>query len=212
MKLLHIDSSVLGAMSASRQLTTKIRAKIVTANPGIDVEYLDLAADPPGHLNADSLGFAAGQSAELSSVQRRENATSEALVSQFLSADLIIVGAPLYNFNVPSQLKAWIDRIAQAGRTFKYTDRGAVGLATGKTVFIASSRGGVYSTSEAARAMEHQESYLQVMFGFLGITDIRIVRAEGLAMGDAVRAEAMRAASAEINALNVVSADESLVS
>ena len=94
-------------------------------------------------------------------MQKRENALSEALVTQFLAADVIVVGAPMYNFAIPSQLKAWIDRIAQAGRTFKYTDKGPVGLASGKTVIVASSRGGVYSTSEGGRAMEHQESYLQ---------------------------------------------------
>jgi FMN-dependent NADH-azoreductase len=99
---------------------------------------------------------------------------------------------------IPSQLKAWIDRMAQAGRTFKYTDKGPVGLATGKTVIVASSRGGVYSTSEGGRAMEHQESYLQTVFGFFGITDVRFVRAEGVAMGDAARASALSAAQQHI--------------
>ncbi|MGH8431259.1 MAG: FMN-dependent NADH-azoreductase, partial [Solimonas sp.] len=108
---------------------------------------------------------------------------------------------PMYNFAVPSQLKAWIDRIAQAGRTFTYTDKGPVGLATGKTVIVASTRGGVYSTSEGGRAMEHQESYLQTVFGFLGISDVRFVRAEGVAMGDAKKAEALTAANTEILAL-----------
>ena len=98
---------------------------------------------------------------------------------------MIVIGAPLHNLSVPSQLNAWIDRIAQLGRTFMYTDKGAVGPATSKTVIAASARGGVYSTSEAARAMKHQESYLQTVFGVLGITDVRFVRAEGLAMGEA---------------------------
>ena len=128
-------------------------------------------------------------------MQKRENAVSEALVSQFLAADVIVIGAPLYNFSIPSQLKSWIDRIAQAGRTFTYTDKGPKGLAGGKTVIVASTRGGVYSTSEGGRAMEHQESYLQTVFGFLGITDVRFVRAEGLAMGDAVKAQALAAAA-----------------
>ena len=112
-------------------------------------------------------------------------------MSQFLAADVIVVGAPLYNFSIPSQLKAWIDRLAQAGRTFKYTDKGPVGLAGGKTVIVASTRGGIYSTSEGGQAMEHQESYLKVVFGFFGITDVRFVRAEGLAMGDAPKAAAL---------------------
>ena len=108
--------------------------------------------------------------------------------------DVIVIGAPLYNFTIPTQLKAWIDRIAQAGRTFKYTEAGAVGLAGGKTVIIALSRGGVYSTSDAGRAMEHQESYLQTIFGFFGITDIRIVRAEGMNLGGDTREQAMASA------------------
>ena len=111
---------------------------------------------------------------------------------------MIVVGAPLYNFTIPTQLKAWIDRLAQAGRTFKYTEQGAVGLATGKTVIVASSRGGVYSTSDGGRAMEHQESYLKVVFGFFGITDVRFVCAEGVALGEAPRAEALNSARLEI--------------
>jgi FMN-dependent NADH-azoreductase len=133
---------------------------------------------------------------------------SEALVSQFLAADVIVVGAPLYNFSIPSQLKAWIDRIAQAGRTFKYTDKGPVGLAGGKTVIVASTRGGVYSTSDAGNAMEHQESYLKTVFGFFGISDVRFVRAEGLAMGDAPKAQALAAAQAEILAHAGAAANE----
>ena len=100
--------------------------------------------------------------------------------------------------NTPSQLKAWIDRVAQVGRTFKYTETGPKGLAGGKTVIVASTRGGVYSTSEGGRAMEHQESYLQTVFGFFGITDVRFVRAEGVAMGDAKKAEAMTEAANSI--------------
>src|SRR5690606_38641986 len=123
----------------------------------IEIDYLDLAVAPPNHLDANSLGFRLPPTAEISEVQRRENEVSERLVSQFLAADVIVVGAPLYNFSIPSQLKAWIDRIAQAGRTFKYTDQGAVGLAGGKTVIVVSSRGGIYSTTDGGRAAEHQE-------------------------------------------------------
>jgi len=130
-------------------------------------------------------------------VQKRENAISEALVSQFLAADVVVIGAPLYNFSIPTQLKAWIDRVAQVGRTFKYTEKGPIGLAGGKTVIVASTRGGVYSTSDAGNAMEHQESFLKTVFGFLGVTDVRFVRAEGLAMGEAAKAAALAAAQAD---------------
>ncbi len=197
MKLLHVDSSVTGDQSVSRELTARTVAAWVAAHPGTQVERLDLAADVVPHLSADALGFRTGQAAA-TDVQRRENALSEALVSQFLAADVIVIGAPLYNFTVPTQLKAWIDRLAQAGRTFKYTDKGAVGLAGGKTVIVALSRGGVYSTSEGGRAMEHQESYLQTIFGFMGITDVRFVRAEGVGLGPEAKAKAMETAEGDI--------------
>jgi len=196
--LLHIDSSVLGNNSVSRALTASIVAQWQASHPGTTVEYLDLALSAPSHLSADSLGFRLPQGANLSEVQVRENAVSEALVTQFLAADVVVVGAPLYNLSIPSQLKAWIDRVAQVGRTFKYTDKGPQGLAGGKTVIVASTRGGMYSTSECGRAMEHQESYLQAMFGFLCIKDVRFVRAEGLAMGDANKQQAMAQAKEAI--------------
>ena len=195
MKLLHIDSSILSAHSVSRQLTKDTVAQWVSNHPDTTVDYLDLAVDTPSHLSADSLGFRAPAGAEQTDVQKRENAISEALVTQFLAADVIVVGAPLYNFSIPSQLKSWIDRIAQVGRTFTYTETGPKGLAGGKTVIVASTRGGVYSTNDWGRAAEHQESYLQTVFGFLGITDVRFVRAEGVAMGDAKKAEALAEAA-----------------
>ena len=124
------------------------------------------------------------------------------------AADVIVIGAPLYNFSIPSQLKAWIDRVAQAGRTFTYTEKGPQGLAGGKTVIVASTRGGVYSTTDGGRAMEHQESYLQTVFSFFGIADVRFVRAEGLAMGAAPKAAALAAAELEIKALTGVAANQ----
>ena len=212
MKLLHIDSSVLGTHSVSRQLTQNIAAQWQASHPATVVEYLDLAADAPSHLSAESLGFRLPpQTAGLTEAQQRENAISEALVTQFLAADVIVIGAPLYNFSIPSQLKAWIDRIAQAGRTFSYTDKGPVGLAGGKTVIVASTRGGVYSTSDAGRAMEHQESYLQTVFGFLGISDVRFVRAEGVAMGETQKSEALSAAGVEIKRLVAEAANQGKV-
>jgi len=198
MKLLHIDSSILSANSTSRLLTAEIVAAWKAAHPDTTVEYLDLAANAPSHFGADALGIKTGVQAQPTEAQQRENALSEQLVSQFLASDVIVVGAPLYNFSVPTQLKAWIDRLAQIGRTFKYTDKGPVGLAGGKTVIVASTRGGIYSTSEGGQAMEHQESYLKVIFGFFGITDVRFVRAEGVAMGDEARGKALAAARADI--------------
>ena len=198
-QLLHIDSSILGTNSVSRQLTAQIVASWRAANPATEVSYLDLAVDTPGHFSADAMGFRLPPSSDaLSDVQKNENALSEALVAQFLAADVLVIGAPLYNFSIPTQLKAWIDRIAQVGRTFKYTEKGPVGLAGGKTVIVASTRGGLYSTSDAGTAMEHQESYLKTVFGFFGVTDVRIVRAEGLAMGEAAKSAALASAGLDI--------------
>lgn len=198
MKLLHIDSSILSNYSVSRQLSAEIVAEWRKSHPETTVDYLDLAVDAPGHFTADALAIKGVAQTEPTPAQQHENALSERLVSQFLAADVVVVGAPFYNFSIPTQLKAWIDRLAQPGRTFKYTEAGVVGLAGAKTVIVASSRGGVYSTSEAGKAMDHQESYLKAVFGFFGITDLRIVRAEGLAMGDDSKAAALVAARADI--------------
>ena len=198
MQLLHIDSAITGANSVSRQLTAQIVAAWQAQHPGTEVSYLDLVANAPAHFTSDAMAPRTGQTADLSAAQQRENAVSEALVSQFLAADVVVIGAPFYNFSIPSQLKAWIDRIAQPGRTFQYTANGPEGLTKGKTVIIASSRGGVYSTSEGGRAMEHQESYLQTVLGFFGVTDVRFVRAEGVAMGEATKAAALASAAQSI--------------
>ena len=198
MQLLHIDSAITGAHSVSRQLTAQTVAAWQAQHPGTQVSYLDLVANAPAHFTSDAMAPRTGQTADLSEAQQRENAVSEQLVSQFLAADVVVIGAPFYNFSIPSQLKAWIDRIAQPGRTFRYTANGPEGLATGKTVIVASSRGGVYSTSEGGRAMEHQESYLQTVLGFFGVTDVRFVRAEGVAMGDQAKAAALASAAQSI--------------
>jgi len=198
MQLLHIDSAITGSNSVSRQLTAQVVAAWTAAHPGTQVDYLDLVANAPAHFTMEAMAPRTGQTEGLSEVQVRENAVSEQLVSQFLAADVVVIGAPFYNFSIPSQLKAWIDRLAQPGRTFRYTANGPEGLAKGKTVFIASSRGGVYSTSDAGRAMDHQESYLQTVLGFFGVTDVRIVRAEGVAMGEEAKTQALQAAQQDI--------------
>ena len=184
-----------------------------TENPmGTDgFEFVEFTAPDAEALSKvfESLGFRLGLNAEgLTDVQRNENAISEKLVSQFLAADVIVVGAPMYNFSIPSQLKAWIDRVAQAGRTFTYTEKGPQGLAAGKTVIVASSRGGMYSTNPALAALDHQESYLKTVFGFFGITDIRFVRAEGVAMGDAAKAKAFAAADEVISGISALENEE----
>ena len=185
MKLLHIDSSILGQGSASRALTRAIVERWAAASPGIEVTYRDLATHPLPHLSAGA-------------VQRTdelEAARNEAVLREFLDTDVIVIGAPLYNFSVPSQLKAWIDRISVAGRTFRYTSQGPEGLAGGKRVIIAVTRGGVYAPEAHA---EFAESYLKFLFGFLGVRDVSVVRAEGLALSAGQRTAALEAALATI--------------
>ncbi|MDR2327553.1 MAG: NAD(P)H-dependent oxidoreductase [Acidovorax sp.] len=201
MQLLHIDSSITGDNSASRKLTAQIVSAWKASHEGTQVDYLDLVTDAPNHFTAAAMAPRTGQTADLSPEQVAENAVSERLVQQFLAADVVVIGAPFYNFTIPSQLKAWIDRLAQPGRTFRYTAAGPEGLAKGKTVIIASTRGGIYSTSAAAEAMEHQESYLKVVLGFFGITDVRFVRAEGLGMGPDAVAAAFASAAKDVQAV-----------
>lgn len=205
--LLHIDSAITGDASFSRRLSQRIVNHFQRNQPDLKVEYLDLAQNAPSHLSMESLGLRLGlEDEKLTDAQRRENQITTQLLQQFLNADIIVIGAPMYNFTIPSQLKAWIDRIAQAGHTFKYTENGPVGLAGGKQVVIASSRGGAYSTSEQGQAMEHQESFLKVIFGFFGITDVRFVRAEGVNMGDAAIEQAMNEANRSIEELTPLAA------
>lgn len=203
MQLLHIDSSITGDNSASRKLTAQIVSAWKSSHPDTQVDYLDLVADAPNHFTAAAMAPRSGQTADLSVEQVAENAVSERLVQQFLAADVVVIGAPFYNFTIPSQLKAWIDRLAQPGRTFRYTAEGPEGLAKGKTVIVASTRGGIYSTSTTAEAMEHQESYLKVVLGFFGITDVRFVRAEGLAMGPDAAAAAFSSAAKDVEAMTI---------
>jgi FMN-dependent NADH-azoreductase len=160
----------------------------------------DLATDPVGHLSGLHLAAAQGTAPETEALQQ-DVAAGQAVMAEFLAADIIVLGAPMYNFSVPSQLKAWIDRIAVAGVTFRYGPNGAEGLAGGKKLIIASSRGGFYGAETPAAFLDHQESYLRGVFGFLGITDIGFIRAEGIALGAEQRQQALDSAEAEIKAL-----------
>ncbi|MBO9557050.1 MAG: FMN-dependent NADH-azoreductase [Caulobacter sp.] len=197
MKLLHIDSSILGAGSVSRTLSAAIVAAQTAQHPGLDIVYRDLAAQPLDHLTGAHL--AAGQGATPESAALADDiASGQAAIEEFLAADIVVIGAPMYNFSISSQLKAWIDRVAVAGRTFRYTAEGPEGLAGGKTVIIASSRGGYYGEGTPAAVMDHQETYLKGLFGFLGVTDIRFIRAEGVALGEEVRGKSLETAQGEI--------------
>jgi FMN-dependent NADH-azoreductase len=196
-KLLHIDSSILGDGSVSRVLSARLVAEARAQNPGLEVTYRDLAAQPIGHLSGAHLAAAQGVTPESAALQA-DLASGQSGLEEFLAADIVVVGAPMYNFSIPSQLKAWIDRLAVAGKTFRYSEKGAEGLAGGKKVYVASSRGGFYGPSTPIAFLDHQETYLKNIFGFFGITDVKFIRAEGVAMGQEQRAKAIDTATREI--------------
>jgi len=194
MKLLHLDSSALGGYSVSRQLTADIVAQLKSQAPDLDVQYRDLAAQPLPHWAP--VADASDPAAVLGNL----------MLEEFQAADIVVIGAPMYNFSISSQLKAWIDRVVVAGKTFQYTANGPQGLAGGKQVIIASSRGGSYHNGPYA-VMDFQESYLRSVLGFIGITQMEFVRAEGLAMGDEQKAQAMKSARASLAGLTTQLAD-----
>lgn len=186
MKLLHVDSSALGQYSVSRELSAAIVAGWKRHHPDLEVVYRDLAAEPLPHWSpvADATDPAA--------------AAGQAVLDEFLSADVVVIGAPMYNFSIPSSLKAWIDRVLVAGKTFRYTENGPEGLAGGRKVIIASSRGGFYGDDTGLSHMDFQEDYLRRVFGFMGVADLELVRAEGIGLGPEHRAKALTSAHATI--------------
>jgi FMN-dependent NADH-azoreductase len=200
MKLLHIDSSVLGTNSASRMLSTEIVVKQVALHPGIQVTHRDLASDAALHLSSAHLAAWQGGAVE-DALLNADLAKGGAFLDELQNADIIVIGAPMYNFSIPSQLKAWIDRVVVAGKTFRYGATGAEGLLKNKKVFIASSRGNVYAAGSPAAALEHHESYLLGVLAFIGLTDVSIVRAEGLAFGPEAKEAAMVKARENIAAM-----------
>jgi FMN-dependent NADH-azoreductase len=186
MRLLHIDSSALGAHSVSRELSAAIVDAWKRRVPGIEIVQRDLAAEPLPHWTpvADAADPAV--------------ALGQTVLDEFLAADVVVIGAPMYNFGVPSSLKAWIDRIMVAGKTFRYTADGPEGLAVGRKIVVASSRGGFYGEDSGRADFDFQEEYLRHVFAFLGIDDVEFVRAEGIGLGPEQRAKAIDEAHATI--------------
>lgn len=198
MQILHLDSSLQGDASASRELGRVIVNALRDAAPSAQVRYRDLAEEAIPHLTgAIAAGFRSVGGTHPTDVAA-EHARSAELVDEFLASEVIVIGAPMVNFSIASPLKAWIDRIAQPGRSFRYTAEGPVGLAGGRRVIVASTRGGFYSAG-AGSGMDFQESYLSAFFGFLGITDVRFVRAERLSKGAEIRADSMADAIAQVH-------------
>lgn len=199
MKLLHIDASILGGNSVSRQLSAAVVERLRKTTPDLAVTYRDLNATPLSHLSGEHLAAAHGATPETQAV-RDDIAASTAALDEFLAADVVVVGAPMYNFTIPSQLKAWIDRILVAGKTFKYSEKGVEGLAGGKRVIVAIARGGFYGAGAPAAAGEHLETYLRWVFGFIGITTPEFIAADGIQISPEQRekavAEGLQAAGA----------------
>ena len=177
MTILHLDASINGDNSASRELSRSIVEQIKGSNWGEQVVYRDLAANPLPHLTLDAFA-------------------DSSVLDEFFEADTIVIGAPMYNFTLPTQLKAWIDRIVIAGKTFQYGANGPEGLAKGKRVIIALTRGGFYNEGSPAAALEHLESYLRGVFNFIGI-EPEFVAADGLAIGPEQREQSLSQALGE---------------
>jgi FMN-dependent NADH-azoreductase len=203
MKLLQIDSSITGPNSVSRTLTAAIVERLGQSDPGLEIVRRDLITGAPDHatpanfpsshpisaLAGDAPEFAAGRAA------------SDTILNEFLDADIVVIGAPMYNFTIPSQLKAWIDRILVPGKTFAYGAEGVKGLAAGKKVIIAVSRGGFYGADQPMASFEYLETYLRSVFAFIGVTDPQFIIAEGVSVGPDVRQAALDKALAQTAAL-----------
>lgn len=194
MKILHIDSSILGDGSVTRQLSAELTAKLQSSNPSAEVAYRDVAAQPLNHLSGPEFMIRVGAPAELTPEIEDDIAIATTVLEEFLAADVVVIGSPMYNFSVSSQLKAWMDRVAVAGRTFRYTATGPEGLAGGKRVVVAVSRGGFYGPGTPAESFDFQERYLTAFFGFLGIQNVEFIRAEGIGKGADARAAAIAGA------------------
>ena len=177
MTVLHIDASINGENSASRAISRSIVDQLTIERGGADVAYRDLAAEPLPHLTLDAFA-------------------DSSVLDEFLAADTVVIGAPMYNFTLPTQLKAWIDRIVIAGRTSRYTENGPVGLIGGKRVIVALARGGFYDEGSPASALEHLETYLRGIFNFIGI-EPEFVAADGLAVSPEQRQESIGRALGE---------------
>jgi FMN-dependent NADH-azoreductase len=200
MKLLHIDSSVLGPHSISRQVSAAIVNRLRNTQPNTEVLYRDLATTALAHLTGSHL--AASQGAAPDAAIQNDLATGQTLLDEFLAAGIVVIGAPMYNFTIPSQLKAWIDRILVAGKTFKYSANGVEGLASNKRVIVAVSRGGFYAPDTPAAAGEHLETYLRWVFGFIGIANPGFIVADGIQIGPEYREKGLESALRAANNLH----------
>jgi FMN-dependent NADH-azoreductase len=199
MKILHLDSSITGPHSVSRTLTSEIVAAQMARNPGAEIVYHDLASEPAMHLSPAHLAaFQGGVVA--SEALGNDLALGGKYLDELIGADVIVVGVPMYNHGIPTQLKAWIDRVVVAGKTFRYTANGPEGLLpAGKKAILATSSGGFYSGESPAKFLEHTESYLRGVLSLIGIKDVTVFRAEGIGLGPEARTRAVDGALGAID-------------
>ncbi len=193
MKLLHIDSSILGEQSVSRMLSKAAVERLKGLEPSMEIIYRDLVTNPLPHLIGRHLARVADVIDDVT--------LGERALEEFIDADVIVIGVPLYNLSVSSQLKAWIDRIVVPGRTFRYTSHGPEGLAHDKRVILAMARGGHYRQGNGLATYEHAEAYLRSIFAFIGVTRLDVIAADGLAVDDTQKELSIREALKSISAL-----------
>lgn len=198
MNILHLDSGLFAGQSLSRALAAKLVQRLQAVHPGSTLVYRDLAQQAPAHLDATILLASGKAEAERSASEQEQVRLTQTLLDELVAADVIVIGAPMYNFGMPSTLKAWFDHVLRAGITFRYSEAGPEGLLKGKRAIVVESRGGLYSEGPA-QAMDSQEPHLRTLLRFMGITDVEFVRAEKLGFGPEAREHAIVAARAELD-------------
>lgn len=193
--ILVLNSSAAGEASVSRLLVADAVAELTERLPGAQVVFRDLAADPIPHLLPSTINGVRGQPTSPAELEAR--ALSDKLIAELHAADVIVIGAPMYNFSVPTTLRTWFDHVLRAGETFSYSEAGPKGLLTGKRVIVVESRGGLYSEGPAM-SVDFQEPYLRHLLGFVGLTDVTFVRAEKIGYGPEAREQALADSRAEL--------------
>jgi FMN-dependent NADH-azoreductase len=198
-KVLVIDSAATGAQSVSHKLTDGLVAELQAAHPGATIVRRDIGAEPIPHLTAETVSaIRTGEATSPAGAEALD--LSDRLVQELREADLIVLGAPMYNFGIPSTLKAWFDHVLRARVTFRYTESGPEGLMSGKRAIVVESRAGLYSEGPLA-AMDSQEPHLRTLLGFMGVTDVTFVRAEKLAFGPEAAEASLADASEQLHEL-----------
>lgn len=197
MNILQLNTSLFGEEGQSSRFADEFVSELARTHPGARVTRRDLAADPIPHLTAARFRAGLVPPAQRTPAQQREAAVADRMIEELANADVLVIGLPMYNFSVPSPLKAWFDHVARAGTTFRYTSAGSEGLMKGKRVYIFATRGGVY----ADEGTDHQTPYVRQFLAMLGMDDVEFVYAEGLALGDSSREKALKSAGECVAAL-----------